>query len=209
MYCPFLGREYSQEEIKLAIDQYQGIAAKYTEQFSAEAARLIADGFIVGWFQERSETGPRALGHRSILADPRRADMKDLINQKVKFRENFRPFAPSVLWEYQEEYFDLDIPSPYMLIVADIYPEKQKVIPAVTHVDGTGRLQTVVKEIDPVYHQLISDFYKLTGVPVVLNTSFNVKGEPIIETPQDALNCFLHTNIDYLVMGNYVVSKIK
>ena len=135
--------------------------------------------------------------------------MKDIINYRVKFREAFRPFAPSVLYEYQQEYFDLDIPSPYMLMVADIWPEKREQIPSVTHIDGTGRLQTVVKGMNPVYYELIHHFYKLTGVPVLLNTSFNVNGEPIVETPDDAIKCFLHSDFDELYVEDVLVTKIK
>lgn len=133
--------------------------------------------------------------------------MKDIVNSRVKFREGFRPFAPSVLWEYQREYFDLDIATPYMLMVADIWPRKRSVIPAVTHVDGTGRVQTVVRELNPRYYQLIEAFFKITGVPIVLNTSFNVKGEPIVETPGDAIRCFLGTNFDELYLGDTLVVK--
>ena len=133
--------------------------------------------------------------------------MKDYLNAKVKFREAFRPFAPSVLWEYQQEYFDLDIPSPYMLMVSDILEEKQHLIPSVTHVDGTGRLQTVMKELNPKFYRLIERFNKITGIPIVLNTSFNIRGEPIVETPDDAIRCFLGTGIDALYIGDYYIQK--
>lgn len=209
MLSPFLGRSYSREEIEAAVSGFEGIEARWSEKYLVEAAQLLAKGEIVGWFQGGSEIGPRALGHRSILADPRDPEMKDRLNHRVKFREGFRPFAPAVLWEHQQEYFDLDVPTPYMLIVADIFPEKQSVIPAVTHVDGTGRLQTVMREINDRFYDLISEFYQITGVPVVLNTSFNVKGEPIVETPTDALNCFVHTNFDYLIMDQFVIHKVK
>jgi len=169
-------------------------------------ARYIADGKIVGWFQGRMEWGPRALGNRSIVVDPRRAEMKDILNARIKRREPFRPFAPSILLEKTSEYFEIDYPDPFMLKVYPIRPEKRSVIPAVTHVDGTGRLQTVKKEDNPLYWQLIKEFENLTGVPVVLNTSFN-ENEPIVCTPQEALDCFLRTKMDVLVMGNYMIIK--
>ena len=207
MFSPFLGKDYS-SKITSVISLYrEQLVYERCTDVCQDAASAIAEGKIVGWFQGRSECGPRSLGNRSILAEPRNPDMKDYLNKKVKFREEFRPFAPSVLWEHQKEYFDLDIPSPYMLMVADILHDKQSIIPAVTHVDGTGRLQTVMKDINPLFHRLIEKFYKITGVPVVLNTSFNVKGEPIVETPQDAIKCFLGTGIDVVYMHNYCLKK--
>ena len=151
------------------------------------------------------EWGPRALGNRSILADPRRVDMKDILNAKIKHRESFRPFAPSILEEFTTEYFQIDIPSPYMLMVAPV--KKPNEIPAVTHVDGTGRLQTVSKESNKLYYSLINEFYKITGVPVIINTSMNVMGEPIVNTPEETYSMILKTDMDYLVMGNYLISK--
>jgi len=171
-----------------------------------KAARAIADGGIVGWFQGRMEWGPRALGNRSILADPRRADMKDVLNHRIKNREPFRPFAPSVLLEKAGAYFEKDYPDPFMLKVYPVRPEKRAEIPAVTHVDGTGRLQTVNREDNPLYWQLISEFERLTGVPLVLNTSFN-ENEPIVCTPREAIDCFLRTKMDVLVIGEYWVRK--
>lgn len=207
MFSPFLGKDYS-GKITSVISLYrEQLVYERCTDVCRDAASAIAEGKIVGWFQGRSECGPRSLGNRSILADPRNPGMKDYLNKKVKFREEFRPFAPSVLWEHQKEYFDLDIPSPYMLMVADILHDKQSIIPAVTHVDGTGRLQTVMKDINPLFHQLIEKFYKITGVPIVLNTSFNVKGEPIVETPQDAIKCFLGTGIDVVYMHDYCLKK--
>jgi len=151
------------------------------------------------------EWGPRALGNRSILADPRNAKMKDILNEKIKHRESFRPFAPSVLEEFASDYFDIDIPSPYMLMVANVkQPEK---IPAVTHVDGTARLQTVSKESNSLYYDLINEFYKITGIPIIINTSMNVMGEPIVNTPSDAYNMILKTEMDYLLLGNNLVSR--
>ena len=151
------------------------------------------------------EWGPRALGNRSILADPRRADMKDILNAKIKHRESFRPFAPSIMDEFTSEYFEIDVPSPYMLMVAPV--KKPDVIPAVTHVDGTGRLQTVSKESNKLYYSLINEFYKITGVPVIINTSMNVMGEPIVNTLEQAYSMIVKTDMDCLVMGNNLVRK--
>ncbi|MCG3173436.1 MAG: hypothetical protein GMKNLPBB_01633 [Myxococcota bacterium] len=170
-----------------------------------EVARRVAGGQITGWFQEGAEFGPRALGHRSILADPRRAEMKDILNLRVKHREVFRPFAPSVLAEYAAEYFDLDCPSPFMLLIAPVL--KPDVIPAVTHSDGTARMQSVTEADNGVYHRLIRRFFELTGVPVILNTSFNVNNEPIVETPLDAVKCFVSTHMDALAMGPFIIEK--
>lgn len=209
MFNPYNGKTYTQEEICQAIKRYDTkiIAVKCDDQYK-QAAISIAEGKIIGWFQGRSEGGPRALGNRSILADPRNPKMKDILNNRVKFREAFRPFAPSVLFEFQQEYFDLDIPSPYMLMVADIWPIKRAEIPSVTHIDGTGRIQTVLKELSPEYHQLIYAFYERTGVPIVLNTSFNVNKEPIVESPDDAINCFLNTDIDELYIEHYYIKRV-
>lgn len=166
----------------------------------------LLDAGVVGWFQGRAEFGPRALGNRSILADPRRTDAKDLLNKKIKRRENFRPFAPSILKEHTPEYFIQNDSVPFMEKVFMIRPEKRETLPAVTHVDGSGRLQTVDKLDNPRYHALISCFYKKTGVPVLLNTSFN-ENEPIVNTPEQALDCFLRTKMDMLVLENCVVSR--
>lgn len=209
MFSPYLGKEYSMEEIKTAFSNYEKkIHVELCNNVFSKAAKSLADGKIVGWFQGRSECGPRALGNRSILADPRDLGMKDHLNAKVKFREVFRPFAPSILWENQQEYFDLEIPSPYMLMVSDILEEKRHLIPSVTHVDGTGRLQTVMKELNPTFYKLIEKFNEITGVPIVLNTSFNIRGEPIVETPDDAIRCFLGTGIDELYISNFFVQKL-
>jgi carbamoyltransferase len=172
----------------------------------AEVARVIADGRVVGWFQGRMEWGPRALGNRSILCDPRRADMKDLLNRKIKRRESFRPFAPSVLREAVAEWFETDDDVPFMMQVYPVRAEKRARIPAVTHVDGTGRLHTVTREASPRYYRLIQAFHDLTGVPMVLNTSFN-ENEPVVCKPQEALDCFLRTEMDLLVMGDWLVSR--
>jgi carbamoyltransferase len=176
------------------------------DELCRRTAQAIADGKIVGWFQGRMEWGPRALGNRSILADPRRADMKDVLNSRIKRREPFRPFAPSILVEATGDYFEKSSPDPFMLKVYPIKKDKQSVIPAVTHVDGTGRLQTVDRAANPRYWKLIKTFENLTGVPIVLNTSFN-ENEPIVCRPGEAVDCFLRTKMDVLVMGNFFVEK--
>ena len=169
------------------------------------AARL-AEGLVVGWFQGRMEWGARALGNRSILADPRRADMREIINTKIKFREKFRPFAPSVLEEAYDRYFDGAVADPFMIQVYPVRPEQRAAIPAVTHVDGSGRIQTVNREANPEYWRLIHAFERRTGVPMLLNTSFN-ENEPIVHQPAEALDCFLRTRMDVLVLGRHVVTK--
>lgn len=171
-----------------------------------KTAKEVSEGKVVGWFQGRMEWGPRALGNRSIVVDPRRAEMKDILNARIKRREPFRPFAPSILLEKTGEYFEKDYPDPFMIKVYPVRPEKRSVIPAVTHVDGSGRLQTVRKDDNPLYWQLIKEFENLTGVPVVLNTSFN-ENEPIVCTPAEALDCFLRTKMDVLVLGNYFIKR--
>ena len=202
----YVGPSYSHDKIKSFLNLKN---IKYEEMekpiLLARVAKMISEGNVIGWYQGRMEWGPRALGNRSILADPRREDMKDILNEKIKHRESFRPFAPSILEEYVSEYFDIDRPSPYMLMVAKV--KKPNDIPAVTHVDGTGRLQTVSKESNPLYYDLITQFYQITGVPVVINTSMNVKGEPIVNTPEHAYNMLKKTDMDYLVMGNCLVRK--
>jgi carbamoyltransferase len=176
------------------------------ERLAGETAEAIAAGAVVGWYQGRSEWGPRALGNRSILADPRRGDMKEILNLKIKRRESFRPFAPSILEERTGEWFTIDIPDPFMIKVYPIRPEKRLLVPAVTHVDGTGRLQTVSRRANPRYWALIAAFERRTGVPMVLNTSFN-ENEPIVNTPAEALDCFLRTRMDRLVLGDVVLSR--
>ena len=202
----YVGPSYSNDEIKSFLDtnkiQYKFLA---TDLLLKTTAKLISEGNIVGWFQGKMEWGPRTLGNRSILADPRDPKMKDILNEKIKHRELFRPFAPSILEEYVSEYFELDIPSPYMLLVAKI--KKPEKIPAVTHVDGTGRLQTVSKHVNSLYHSLINEFYKITDVPVVINTSMNVRGEPIVNTPEQAHAMILKTEMDYIMMGNYMIQR--
>lgn len=178
---------------------------------AAETARvtasLIAAGNVVGWYQGRMEWGARALGNRSILADPRRADMRDLINLKIKFREKFRPFAPSIAEEALHDYFVDAVPDPFMLQVYPVREDKRAVLPAITHVDGSGRLQTVSERTNPTYYRLIKEFEKLTGVPVVLNTSFN-ENEPIVESPAQALDCFLRTRMDVIVLNNTIIRRV-
>ena len=170
------------------------------------AATAIADGKMVGWFQGRMEWGPRALGNRSILCDPRRGDMKDMLNNKIKRRESFRPFAPSILEDAVAEWFEEDDPVPFMMQVFQVRDEKRSQIPAVTHMDGSGRLQTVCRRTNPRYYGLIAAFRDLTGIPLVLNTSFN-ENEPIVCRPEEALDCFLRTRMDMLVIGDRVISR--
>jgi carbamoyltransferase len=179
-----------------------------TGELTMRTARAIADGRVVGWFQGRMEWGPRALGNRSILGDPRRADMKDILNAKIKRRESFRPFAPSILREAVGEWFEQEDDVPFMMEVFQFRAEKRPLIPAVTHVDGSGRLQTVHRETNPLYHQLISAFRDLTSVPLVLNTSFN-ENEPVVCRPEEALDCFLRTKMDVLVLGAFFIERAE
>jgi carbamoyltransferase len=208
----YWGPEYSAGQIRTAIEssrlQSEGmeILELSEEDVAKETAKEIAAGKILGWFQGRAEWGPRALGNRSIVADPRRPDMKDILNARVKHREMFRPFAPSVLAEATGEYFEKTYPSPFMTQAYSVKREKRKEIPAPTHVDGTGRLQTVTLEANPRYWRLIREFANLTGVPVVLNTSFN-DNEPIVCRPEEAIDCFLRTKMDVLVLGDTLVRK--
>ena len=209
----YWGKAYAPDDFRAAIDQ-AGFKAEHVD----DDARLVdvtvdrlLEGKVVGWHQGRFEWGPRALGNRSILADPRREEMKDIVNTKIKFREPFRPFAPSVLAEAADEYFDLPesdsrMPSRFMLLVVPVKDEKREVIPAVSHM-GTARVQTVHQDSNPLYHRLIERFGEATGVPVLLNTSFNVRGEPIVNTPEDTLDTFAKSGIDTLVMGNFILDK--
>jgi carbamoyltransferase len=196
----YTGTSYSQERIDSVLELY-GLASSETS--TQEVAKLLSEGSIIGWFQGASEYGPRSLGNRSILADSRREEMKDLVNIRVKHRETYRPFAPAVLLEHCTEYFDIDGESPFMLLVADA--KKPDEVPATIHIDNTARVQTVTKEDNGIFYDLIKDFKELTGVPVILNTSFNDAGEPIVETPEDAIICFLKTEMDYLVLGNRLI----
>ena len=203
----YLGPCFSSDEIESFLKE-TGAAYRRLEreELLREVARLIADQNVVGWFQGRMEFGPRSLGNRSILADARRAENRDRVNLKIKFRESFRPFAPSVLEDHSAEYFNLDCASPYMLLVGQVREDK-RIIPSVTHVDGSARIQTVSRETNPIFYDLIAEFYRRTGVPVIINTSFNVRGEPIVCTPQDAFRCFMRTNMDFLVMDHFLVDK--
>lgn len=209
----YWGPGYPEAEIRKAIESSAVMRGGYRvsklepEPLARAAARHVADGKILGWYQGRAEWGPRALGNRSIVADPRRAEMKDILNRRIKHREIFRPFAPSILAEATGDYFEQSHPSPFMTMAYAVRPAKRAAIPAPTHVDGTGRLQTVTREANPLYWQLISEFGKLTGVPVVLNTSFN-DNEPIVCRPEEAVDCFLRTKMDVLVVGPYLVEKL-
>jgi carbamoyltransferase len=224
----YLGPSFSSEEIQNFL-KLQG--APYVtisdDDLSARVAAELAAGKVIGWFQDRMEFGPRALGARSIIGDARNTSMQSVMNLKIKFRESFRPFAPSVLRERVSDYFEMDVDSPYMLLVApvvkarclempnhannlwgiDLLNVPRSDIPAVTHIDYSARVQTVHKETNPLYHRLIEAFDALTGCAVIVNTSFNVRGEPIVCTPEDAYRCFMRTGIDLLVLGNHFVYK--
>jgi carbamoyltransferase len=203
----YTGPEFTNEEIKNTLSENKLLFDCYSdEELTKRAAQDIAAGLVVGWFQGRMEFGPRALGNRSIVVDPRRAEMKDVLNDRIKKREPFRPFAPSILEERVGDYFEQTHPAPTMLMVYQIKEERRREIPAVTHVDGSGRLQTVSRAVNDRYYQLISDFDELTGVPVVLNTSFN-ENEPIVCTPQQAIDCFQKTRMDVLYLGNYAIRR--
>ncbi len=210
----YWGKSYSAGEISsfLTENQIPHRRIESDDKLLDHVVERLRDGRVIGWFQGRFEWGPRALGNRSILADPRNPEMKDIVNSKIKFREPYRPFAPSVLAECAESYFDLPratqhYPARYMLYVVPVKQSKQSVLPAITHVDGTGRLQTVFREQNPRYYNLIERFGQATGVPVVLNTSFNLKGEPIVNTPANAFNTFVKSEMDTLVLENTVVEK--
>ena len=203
----YFGRKSNQDEITAVLERAEVRYTVYSdEELFEKVSNKLVEGGIIGWFQGRTEFGPRALGHRSIIVDPRRSDAKDLLNDKIKRRESFRPFAPSILKEAVEDYFVQSDNVPFMEKVFNIKEEKHKEIPAVTHVDGTGRLQSVDKNISPRYHKLISKFAEKSGVPILLNTSFN-ENEPIVNKPEEALDCFLRTKIDMLVMENVIVER--
>ncbi|MBD2391947.1 carbamoyltransferase C-terminal domain-containing protein [Aphanizomenon flos-aquae NRERC-008] len=203
----YWGSEFSGQECLSAL-QSLNLQPKKLEKAAMlnHIVDAICDGKVIGWFQGRMEFGARALGNRSLIADPRRADMRDIINLKIKFREKFRPFAPSILEEFVGEYFEIDEPVPFMEKVFKIRPEKREKIPAVTHVDGTGRLQSVSRHTNSLYWELINTFYQRTGIPLLLNTSLN-ENEPIVRTPQEAIQCFLRTNMDSLVLGCYYINR--
>ncbi len=224
----YLGPEFDDDEIEAYLRSVGAVYERVsTRELLDRTARLLANERVVGWLQGRMEFGPRALGGRSILGDPRSPRMQSVMNLKIKYRESFRPFAPSVLREHVHEWFQLDTDSPYMLLVAPVRPEKRiamtpeqqrlfgieklhvprSEIPAVTHVDYSARIQTVHAETNPLYHALLARFHALTGCPVLVNTSFNVRGEPIVCTPEDAYRCFRRTEMDALVMGSFVLEK--
>ena len=228
MSSAYLGPSFPDSEIETYLEShgYPYEALPDHQLRAKRVAQLIADEHVVGLFMGRMEFGPRALGHRSIVGDPRSASMQSTMNLKIKFRESFRPFAPAVLAERASEYFDLDVESPYMMIVAPIREDRRTVpdddepadlrdwvnrirsdVPAVTHVDYSARVQTVSKVTSPEFYAIISEFDALTGCPLVINTSFNVRGEPIVCTPEEAYRCFMRTGMDYLVLGSYLLSK--
>jgi carbamoyltransferase len=209
----YWGTSYSAADVSPIVDAradeewtYDRVTYEDEAELCRRAAELISEGNVVGWFQGRMEWGARALGNRSILADPRRGDMRDLINTKIKFREKFRPFAPSILEEALDDYFVDAAPDPFMQQVYAVRPDKRAVLPAITHADGSGRLQTVSERTNPRYYRLIQEFSRISGVPVVLNTSFN-ENEPIVDTPEQALDCFLRTRMDAIVVGNTVIRR--
>jgi carbamoyltransferase len=227
-HASLLGPSFSDEEIRRFLEGHGYPAVRYEDdELFPLVARLIAEENVIGWFQDRMEFGPRALGNRSILGDARSPKMQSVMNLKIKFRESFRPFAPSVLREAVSEYFDMDCDSPYMLLVAPVREERRVAMtpeqealfgieklnvprsdmPAITHVDYSARIQTVSEEDHPRYYRLLKAFQTLTGCSVIVNTSFNVRSEPIVCTPEDAYKCFMRTHIDYLVLGNYVLDK--
>lgn len=229
MQGAYLGPEFSGKEICRALQKYDGKVCHYEDfhVLTSEVAAKLAQGSVVGWFQGRMEFGPRALGNRSILGDARNPEMQKKLNLKIKYREGFRPFAPSVLEEDIVEYFDLDRPSPYMLLVAPILEDRQiplpedyqekplyerlyflrSDLPAITHIDYSARIQSVSRDTNPRYWELVDEFKKLTGYGVIVNTSFNVRGEPIVCTPDDAYRCFMRTEMDFLVLGDYLLDK--
>jgi carbamoyltransferase len=207
-FGPWFEDEALRRAIKVQLGPEDPVVWRKIDHAPERAARMLVEGKIIGWFQGRMEMGPRALGNRSILADPRSAEMKDLLNARVKFRESFRPFAPSVLEEKIGEWFNSEHPSPYMILVYDVLPEQRARVPAITHVDGTGRVQSVSRNHNPRYHRLIREFERLTGVPMVLNTSFNIRGEPIVHRPEQAIECFLKTGMDALFLGDYLLTKV-
>lgn len=221
-----LGPAYGDEEIAAYLDAHSIPYRRLdSDTLAAQVADGLAQGKIAGWFQGRMEFGPRALGARSIIGDPRNPDMQSAMNLKIKFRESFRPFAPAVLAEDAKDYFDLPQESPYMLVVSqvaaaqrleaqdggasglDLLKVRRSTIPAVTHVDHSARVQTVTGHSNPAYHRLLTAFKSLTGCPVLVNTSFNVRGEPIVNSPQEAYTCFMRTDIDMLALGNFLLEK--
>jgi len=206
MAHPFWGLEHDEKAMAESFSD-RGLTFCQVGSPEVEAAQRLAQGKVVGWFQGRAEVGPRALGARSILADPRSAEMRDVVNARVKRREGFRPFAPAVLDERGPDYFDDYCPTPYMLLVLPVTPDKRQVIPAVTHVDGTARVQGVAADVNPSFHRLITEFDRLTGVPVLLNTSFNLRGEPMVHRPEEAVTDFLRSDMDCVFLGSLMCEK--
>jgi len=206
----YVGRPYSDQEVAAALQKFiirVQIDAKRSDDICRDTAKLLAEQRVIGWFQGGSEFGPRALGNRSLLGDPRKPEMKDILNSRVKHRQAFRPFAPIVLAERMKDIFEGEHDSPFMLMAKPVRPEWRDKIPAIVHVDGTARVQTVREDTNPRLYRLLKAFDELTGVPVLINTSFNIKGEPIVETPRDAVRCFLTTGVDHLIMHDTIVSK--
>jgi len=200
----YLGRSHSAEEIESAVAA-AGLPSERIDDPAEVGAQLLSEGKLIGWFQGESEFGPRALGHRSILADPRGAETKDVLNARVKHRESFRPFAPAVLEQQASEYFELGVASPYMLLVAPVREEKRSVVPAIVHVDGSARVQTLTREANGIFFDLVAAFFARTGVPVVLNTSFNDRGQPIVESPDDAVAFFARSGLDFMIIESLLV----
>lgn len=203
---PYVGTSYSNKDFETIIKTCK-LSATYYDNVEERTAEILHNGKIVGWFQGAMEIGPRSLGNRSILANPTLKHMKDKVNAEVKHREAFRPFAPSCPIEDVPKYFEQHVADPFMLKVCNVLPDKRDIVPAITHVDGTARLQTIHSETNARFHNLLKEFEKLSGVPVLLNTSFNVMGEPIVESPYDAVRCFFTTGLDVLVLGNYIIEK--
>jgi carbamoyltransferase len=210
MQNSFLGTSYTDSHIKKELDRFGSVYTYYNnrDELNRIVAKYISEGQAVGWFQGRMEFGPRALGNRSILADPRNVEMQKNLNLKIKFRESFRPFTPSVIAERCSEFFELNIESPFMLHAAYVRPGVAKVVPAITHIDNTARIQTVTPEVNERYYGLIKAFERKTGIPMVLDTSFNIADEPIVETPDDAIRCFLSTDIDVLGIDRFHIRKL-
>jgi len=206
----YIGKPYTDQEVATALQRFLvriQIDARRSDNICRDTAKLLADQRVIGWFQGGSEFGPRALGNRSLLGDPRKPEMKDILNSRVKHRQAFRPFAPIVLAERMKDVFEGDHDSPFMLLAKPVRPEWRDKIPSIVHVDGTARVQTVSEATNPMLYRLLKEFDALTGVPVLINTSYNIKGEPIVETPRDAVACFLTTGVDHLIMHDTVVSK--
>jgi carbamoyltransferase len=203
----YLGPTAAESEIVDALRASPDTTFRKSADIAAECATLVASGDIIGWVQGGAEFGPRALGHRSILADPRTTASKERLDRDIKRREWFRPYAPSVLAEHADEYFEMLGPSPYMLLAVNTRPEVRDKVPGIVHVDGSARVQTVERAVEPLYHRLISKFHEITGVPLVLNTSFNGYGEPMVESPHDALAAMQSMGLDALAMGDYLVTR--